>query len=168
VTVRLHHWRDSAVPAAGALTLAVGFAEAGATTTLGDVARAFGEVSPAGSVAATVGLSGTTLGIGLAAIRLASVAGLPLAALADRAGRRPVLLGCVAAGLGVTALAALSPGYWWFVALLAAARPRVGNDCRPLQALAATHRTALLPATRHRPGRRHPDGSSPRSWPGWS
>jgi MFS family permease len=34
-----------------------------------------------------------------------------------------MLLGCVAGGLAVTALAALSPGYWWFVALFAFGRP---------------------------------------------
>jgi MFS family permease len=34
-----------------------------------------------------------------------------------------MLLGCVSGGLAVTALAALSPGYWWFVALFAFGRP---------------------------------------------
>jgi putative MFS transporter len=34
-----------------------------------------------------------------------------------------MLLGCIAAGLAVTALAALSPGFWWFVALFAFGRP---------------------------------------------
>jgi MFS family permease len=33
------------------------------------------------------------------------------------------MLGCTALGLAVTALAALSPGYWWFVALFALGRP---------------------------------------------
>ncbi|HET9559201.1 MAG TPA: MFS transporter, partial [Actinomycetota bacterium] len=75
------------------------------------------------STVARVGLSGTTLGIGLAVVRLASLASLPLAALADRHGRRRMLLGCVSGGLAVTALAALSPGYWWFVALVAFGRP---------------------------------------------
>jgi MFS family permease len=34
-----------------------------------------------------------------------------------------MLLGCVSGGLAGTALAALSPGYWWFVALFAIGRP---------------------------------------------
>jgi MFS family permease len=87
------------------------------------VARGFGETSDGTSVVARVGLSGTTLGIGLAIVRLASLASLPLAALADSYGRRRMLLGCVTGGLAVTALAALSPGYWWFVALFAFGRP---------------------------------------------
>jgi hypothetical protein len=33
------------------------------------------------------------------------------------------MLGCTALGLAVTALAALSPSYWWFVALFALGRP---------------------------------------------
>jgi hypothetical protein len=33
------------------------------------------------------------------------------------------MLGCTALGLAVTAVAALSPGYWWFVALFALGRP---------------------------------------------
>src|SRR4029453_17715513 len=92
-------------------------------TALGDVAHAFGQTGDGTSVVARVGLSGTTLGIGLAVVRLASLASLPLSALADRHGRRRMLLGCVTGGLAVTALSALSPGYWWFVALFAVGRP---------------------------------------------
>jgi MFS family permease len=103
--------------------VASGFAQFGATTALGDVARAFGETGDGTSIVARVGLSGTTLGIGLAIVRLASLASLPLSALADSHGRRRMLLGCVSGGLAVTALAALSPGYWWFVALFAIGRP---------------------------------------------
>ena len=121
--VRLHGWRHPAILAVAAATVASGFAQFGATTALGDVARAFGEAGDGGSLVARVGLSGTTLGIGLAIVRLASLASLPLAALADRHGRRRMLLGCVSGGLAVTALAALSPGYWWFVALFAIGRP---------------------------------------------
>jgi len=121
--VRLHGWRHPAILAVGAATVASGFAQFGATTALGDVARAFGETGDGTSVVARVGLSGTTLGIGLAIVRLASLASLPLAAMADGFGRRRVLLGCVTGGLAVTALAALSPGYWWFVALFALGRP---------------------------------------------
>jgi MFS family permease len=122
--IRLHGWRHPAILAVAATALASGFAQFAATAALGDIARAFGEATSNGdSVVAQVGLSGTTLGVGLAIIRLASLGGLPLAALGDRHGRRRVLLGTVAAGLAVTAVAAFSPGYWWFVALFALARP---------------------------------------------
>jgi MFS family permease len=121
--IRLHGWHHPAILAVAAATVAAGFAQFGATTALGDVARAFGETSGGTSVVARVGLSGTTLGIGLAIVRLASLASLPLASLADSYGRRRMLLGCVTGGLAVTALAALSPGYWWFVALFAFGRP---------------------------------------------
>jgi MFS family permease len=121
--VRLHGWRHPAILAVGAATVASGFAQFGATTALGDVARAFGETGDGTSVVARVGLSGTTLGIGLAIVRMASLASLPLAAMADGLGRRRTLLACVTGGLAVTALAALSPGYWWFVALFALGRP---------------------------------------------
>jgi MFS family permease len=121
--VRLHGWRHPAILAVAAATVAAGFAQFGATTALGDVAHAFGETGDGTSTVARVGLSGTTLGIGLAIVRLASLASLPLAALADRHGRRRLLLACVSGGLAVTALAALSPGYWWFVALFAIGRP---------------------------------------------
>jgi MFS family permease len=121
--VRLHGWRHPAILAVGATTVATGFAQFGATTALGDVARTFGETGDGTSVVARVGLSGTTLGIGLAIVRLASLASLPLAAMADGVGRRRTLLTCMTGGLAVTALAALSPGYWWFVALFALGRP---------------------------------------------
>jgi MFS family permease len=121
--IRLHGWRHPAILAVAAATVAAGFAQFGATTALGDVAHAFGETGEGTSTVARVGLSGTTLGIGLAIVRLASLASLPLAAMADRHGRRRLLLACVSGGLAVTALAALSPGYWWFVALFAIGRP---------------------------------------------
>jgi MFS family permease len=121
--VRLHGWRHPAILAVAAATVAAGFAQFGATSSLGDVARTFGQSGEGTSLVARVGLSGTTLGVGLAIVRLASLASLPLAALADRHGRRRMLLGCVSGGLAVTALAALSPGYWWFVALFAIGRP---------------------------------------------
>ena len=122
--MRLHGWHDPAILATGALAAAAGFAQFGATSALADVARSFGKPSPTGtSVAAEVGLSFTVLGVGLGTIRLAALGSLPLAALADRVGRRRVMLGCTALGLAITALAALSPGYWWFVALFALGRP---------------------------------------------
>ena len=121
---RLHRWWHPPIVAAAALVVTSGFAQFGVSTTLGDVARSFGRVVAGGSsVAEQLGLSGTVLAGGLAIIRLSSLASLPLAGLADRLGRRRVLLGCSALGLALTALAAASPGYWWFVALFALARP---------------------------------------------
>src|SRR4029450_10060590 len=92
--VRLHGWRHPAILAVAAATVAAGFAQFGATSSLGDVARAFGGRGEGTSLVARVGLSGTTLGVGLAIVRLASLASLPLAALRDRPGRRRLLLGC--------------------------------------------------------------------------
>src|SRR4029450_12071214 len=40
---------------------------------------------------------------------------------------RRMLLGCLSGGLAVTALAALSPGYWWFVGLFAIGRPMLSG-----------------------------------------
>jgi MFS family permease len=121
--VRLYGWRHPAILAAGWFALAAGFAQFGATAALGDVARTFGADQSGRSIAAQVGLSGTTLGIGLAVIRLASIGSLPLAGMADRFGRKLTLLGCVALGLALTATAALSPTFWWFVAIFALGRP---------------------------------------------
>jgi putative MFS transporter len=122
-SVRLYGWRHPAILTAAGLAVAAGFAQFGVTTTLADVAKAFGQPGSGSSVTAQVGLSFTTLGLGLGIIRLAAVASLPLAGLADRLGRRRVLLGCSAVGLAIAAAAGLSPGYWWFVALFAASRP---------------------------------------------
>jgi MFS family permease len=121
--VRLYGWRDPAILAAGWFALAAGFAQFGATAALGDVARTFGADQGGASIAAKVGLSGTTLGIGLAVIRLASIGSLPLAGMADRFGRKLTLLGCIALGLALTAAAALSPTFWWFVTIFALGRP---------------------------------------------
>jgi MFS family permease len=68
-------------------------------------------------------LSGTVIGVGLAIIRAASLLGLPLASLADRFGRKPMLASTCAVGLALTVLTALSPTYWWFVAIFALGRP---------------------------------------------
>jgi MFS family permease len=139
--IRLHGWRHPAILALAATAMASGFAQFAATAALGDIARAFGkETGAGGSVVAEVGLSGTTLGVGLAIIRLASLGAMPLAALADRHGRRRVLLGTVTAGLAVTAIAALSPGYWWFVALFALARPLLSTT-NALDAVVAAEET---------------------------
>lgn len=121
---RLHAWRHPAVLAAAGVSIASGFAQFAPLAALGDVARSFGEVTTGGiSVAEQAGLSGTVLGIGLAIIRLSSLASLPLAASADALGRKRVLLLACAIGLGLTVVAAAAPGYWWFVAVFALARP---------------------------------------------
>jgi len=104
-------------------SLASGVAQFGVVAALGSVARTFGHLSHGATIADQVGLSGTKLGVGLAIIRLASLGGLPLAGAADRYGRRRALLATVVVGLVLTALAAASPGYWWFVAIFACGRP---------------------------------------------
>ncbi len=104
-------------------SFASGVAQFGVVAALGSVARAFGHLSHGATIADQVGLSGTKLGVGLAIIRLASLGGLPLAGVADRFGRRGTLLTTVVVGLALTALAAASPGYWWFVAIFACGRP---------------------------------------------
>lgn len=118
----LHGWRHPAVLAATALSVAAGFAQFSVFAALGDVAQAFGQSGGTG-VAGELGLSASTLGVGLGIIRLAALGGLPLSAYADRRGRRRVLLWCAGLGLVCTAAAALSPGFWVFVALFALARP---------------------------------------------
>jgi len=104
-------------------TFASGFAQFGVVAALADVAREFGQVTHGATFADQAGLSGTELGIGLAIIRLASLGGLAVTGLADRFGRRMMLLITVGAGLVLTAVAAASPSYWWFVAIFACGRP---------------------------------------------
>ena len=105
------------------VTVAVGYGQFGSTSALGNVANAFGIISPQSTLTERAGFAFTTLSAGIAILRLASLAALPLAALADRLGRHRVLMACGVAGLCITASAALSPGYWWFVAIFALARP---------------------------------------------
>ncbi len=124
----------------GLAAMAGGFGQFGAVAALGDVAKSFGEIAhgaTVGTIAEQAGLSGSLLGAGLAVIRLASVGGLPVSGLADRFGRRRVLLWSLAAGLALTALAAVSPGYWWFVALFALGRPMLSGADALSQVVAA-------------------------------
>jgi MFS family permease len=121
--LHLHRWTDRAVVGVAIAAFASGFAQFGVVAALGDVARGFGQVTNGATFADQAGLSGTDLGIGLAIIRLASLGGLPITGLADRFGRRRMLLVTVGAGLALTALAAASPSYWWFVAIFACGRP---------------------------------------------
>jgi MFS family permease len=121
--LRLHRWSDRAVVGAATSAFASGFGQFGVVAALGHVAKGFGEAGTGGSLAAQAGLSGTSLGIGLAIMRLASLGALPVIGLADRFGRRPMLLATVGLGLLMTVLAAASPTYWWFVAIFACGRP---------------------------------------------
>jgi MFS family permease len=102
---------------------AAGFGQFGLTSTLGSVADHFGHAMKGSSIADQAGLSGTRLGLGLATVRLASLGGLPLAGLADRVGRRKLMLLSCGLGLAVTVASAFSPGYWWFVVIFALGRP---------------------------------------------
>jgi MFS family permease len=105
------------------VSLAAGIGQFGITATLGDVAHHFGHITRGSTLADRAGLSGTELGLGLAVVRLASLGGLPVAGLADRAGRRRVMLFACGLGLALTAVSAASPGYWWFVVVFALGRP---------------------------------------------
>jgi len=119
------------------VALASGFGQYGASAALGDVAKGFGRIVHGATIADQVGLSGTELGLGLAVIRLASLGALPVAGLADRLGRRRMLLATASIGLALTVLAAASPGYWWFVAIFAFGRPMLSAATALTQVSAA-------------------------------
>ena len=121
--LHLHRWNDRAVVGVAIAAFASGFGQFGVVAALGDVSRGFGQVSHGATLADQAGLSGTELGIGLAIIRLASLGGLPITGLADRFGRRIMLLVTVGMGLAMTVVAAVSPSFWWFVAIFACGRP---------------------------------------------
>jgi MFS family permease len=123
------------------ISFASGVGQFGVVSALGDVARTFGHVASGTTVADQAGLSGAALGIGLAVIRLASLGSLPLAALADRFGRRKMLLTVTTIGLSFTILAAGSPGYWWFVIIFALGRPLL-TAANSLCAVSASEQTA--------------------------
>jgi MFS family permease len=135
--LHLHGWHEPAVLGAALLAMAAGFAQFGAVAALGDVAKHFGHITHGATIAEQAGLSGTKLGIGLAVIRLASLGGLPLAGLADRFGRRRMLLTTCAIGLALTAVSAVSPTYWWFVAIFALGRPLLSATSGVAQVTAA-------------------------------
>jgi MFS family permease len=138
---RLYRWSDPALLAVGALALAAGFGQFGAVAALGDVAKTYGHLTHGATFADEAGLSGTILGVGLAIIRAASILGLPLAALADRFGRRVMLGLTCAVGLSLTVLTALSPSYWWFVAIFAVGRPFL-SACTGLTQVSAVELTS--------------------------
>jgi MFS family permease len=120
---RTYRWSDPALVVVALLAVASGFGQFGAVAALGNVAKTFGHLTGGATFADEAGLSGTVLGVGLAIIRAASFLGLPLASLADRFGRKPMLAATCATGLVLTVLTALSPSYWWFVAIFALGRP---------------------------------------------
>jgi MFS family permease len=121
--LRLYKWTDRPILAVAWISFASGVGQFGVVSALGDVARTFGHLGSANTITAQAGLSGTSLGLGLACIRLAALGALPLAALADRVGRRKMLMATCTIGLVITVLAAASPGYWWFVVIFATGRP---------------------------------------------
>src|ERR1022692_4408045 len=135
--LRLHRWNDRAMVGVAIAAFASGFGQFGVVAALGNVARGFGQVTHGAALADQAGLSGTELGIGLAIMRLASLGGLPITALADRFGRRLMLLITVGAGLALTVVAAVSPGYWWFVAIFACGRPLLSASNGLAQVIAA-------------------------------
>jgi MFS family permease len=128
------------------LAMAAGFGQFGAVAALGDVAKTFGHLARHGSgstltLAQQAGLSGTTIGVGLAILRLASFGALFLSSLADRFGRRRAILSSCIAGLALTVIAAGSPSYWWFVAIFAAGRPLLSTTTA-LASVTAAEQTA--------------------------
>jgi MFS family permease len=135
--LHLHGWREPAVVGAALLAAAAGFGQFGAVAALGDVAKHFGHITHGATIAEQAGLSGTKLGIGLAVLRLGSLGGLPLAGLADRFGRRRMMLVTCAIGLTLTAVSAVSPTYWWFVAIFALGRPLLSATSGVAQVAAA-------------------------------
>ena len=138
--LHLHRWNDRAVVALALVAMASGFGQFGVVAALGSVAKGLGQVVEGKSLADQVGLSGTVLGVGLAVIRLSSLGSLPITGLADRFGRRIVLLVTVAAGLALTVAAAASPSFWWFVAIFALGRPLLSTT-NALSQVAAAEQT---------------------------
>jgi len=120
-------WLSAPILAVSALSIGSGVAQFGVTAVSGDVAAAFGSVGTGDDLASQIGLPATTVGLALALVRLTSLAALPASAVADRLGRRRVLVALTVSGLGLTSLAALSPGFWWYVALVALARPALSG-----------------------------------------
>lgn len=119
---RLPGWLSAPIVGASLITLYAGAAQFGVTAVLGDVAVAF-DVATSAEVEETVGMSTGALGIGLAVIRFAGAGALFGSVVADRLGRRIVLLAAAAIGLVATGLATFMPTFWTFVLLLAVGRP---------------------------------------------
>ena len=118
-------------------SFASGFGQFGVVSALGNVAQTFGHLTHGPTLTDQAGLSGTTLGVGLAIIRLASLGALPLTAVADRFGRKRMLIATLGVGLALTVLSAASPGYWWFVAIFACGRPLLSSTGALSEVIAA-------------------------------
>jgi MFS family permease len=116
-------WLSAPVLSVAGLSMGAGISAFGVTVVAGDVAATFGDVTADDGPLGQIGLPVTTVGVALALIRLASLGSLGLAVMADRFGRRRLLLAVAGLGFGLTGLSALSPGFWWYVALVALARP---------------------------------------------
>lgn len=116
-------WLTTPVLMVSVLSVGAGMGQFSVTTVIGTVAAHFGEPGVGDEALAQVGLPVTTLGIALSLIRLASLGALPIAAQADRIGRRSVLLTIATIGLTLSAVSALAPTFWFYVALVALARP---------------------------------------------
>ncbi len=138
----LYRWHDPPVVAVALLASAAGIGQFGVVAALGSVAKAFGHATTGATITDQAGLSGTELGIGLAVIRLASLGSLPLAGLADRWGRRPLILWTCGVGLAFTVAASVSPTYWSFVAIFACGRPLLSTTNGVAQVMAAEHTPA--------------------------
>jgi putative MFS transporter len=139
--LRLHAWSDGAVVAIAFAALASGFGQFGVVAALGDVAREFGRITHGATIADEGGLSGTQLGVGLAIIRLASLGSLPFIGLADRFGRRTMLIVTLTIGLALTVASAAAFGYWAFVVIFACGRPFL-SATNALTQVAAAEQTA--------------------------
>lgn len=120
-------WLHPTVLATAGLVAAAGFGQFGVVALLGDLAEAFGEPLRGERFAAEVGMAGTTVGAGLAVIRLTSLLSLPAVTVADRFGRRRVLISACATGLAFTALSAAAQTWWWFVIIFALGRPLLSS-----------------------------------------
>ena len=120
-------WLTAPVLTVSVLSVGSGIAQFSVTAVIGDVAATFGQPGAGTELAAQIGVPATTVGVALSVIRLTSLGSLPLAALADRFGRRSMLLTLSAIGFGITLLAALAPSFWVYVALVALARPALST-----------------------------------------
>lgn len=119
---RLPGWATAPILGASAITAMAGAAQFGVTAVLGDVAVAF-DVATSAQVDDQVGLTAGSLGMALAVIRFAGAGALVGSVVADRLGRRAVLLVCALVGLLATGVAALMPTFWAFVVVVALGRP---------------------------------------------
>jgi MFS family permease len=130
------------------IAIAAAFGQFVAVASLAEVASHFGHSVSGTSFRDVVGLSSSVVALGLAILRLSSIAALPLTSLADRFGRIKVLRRVAIVGLVMTALAAGSPSYWSFVAIFAVARPLLSATNTLVQVVTVETSTPNSRATR--------------------